>query len=141
MPMRPIYSFRRLAAGIVLGAAFLAAAPPFVRNPEELPKMGGMIRVRDFTAILKPELDPAVDSWIFVTQQIFEGLVRLDNKLDLRLGRVLDRFRGPPQDDIHTQTGSPVSPWPGVGRPGCQIFLRAAFAAGNQVPVRGAFRP
>lgn len=83
MPMRPIYSFRRLAAGIVLGAAFLAAAPSSVRSPEDVPKMGGMIRVRDFSVLLKPNLDPAVDSWIFVTQQIFEGLVRLDNKLDL----------------------------------------------------------
>ncbi len=54
-----------------------------VRTSQELPRAGGMIRVRDFSTLTKPSLDPAQPAWIFVTEQIFEGLVRFDNKLDI----------------------------------------------------------
>ncbi|MCX6558944.1 MAG: ABC transporter substrate-binding protein [Candidatus Aminicenantes bacterium] len=70
-------------ACVFLLVAAVAAATGASPGREDLPKLGGMIRVRDFTTSLKPNLDPAVASWVFATEQIFEGLVRLDNRLDL----------------------------------------------------------
>jgi ABC-type transport system substrate-binding protein len=63
----------------VTAAVHPGAAP--VR--EDQPKTGGLIRVRDFVASYKPSLDPASGSWVFPIEQIFEGLVRIDSRLDL----------------------------------------------------------
>lgn len=50
---------------------------------QDQPKTGGEIRVRDFVSAPKPGLDPALGGWTFPIEQIFEGLVRVDNRLDL----------------------------------------------------------
>jgi len=42
-----------------------------------------MIRIRDRAPASRPSLDPAVSSWTFPVEQIFEGLVRLDSRLEL----------------------------------------------------------
>ncbi len=49
---------------------------------QDQPKPGGLIRVRDFNPASKPSLDPALGSWVFPIEQIFEGLVRIDDRLD-----------------------------------------------------------
>lgn len=52
-----------------------------VRFPQEPPRPGGILHVRDFSGMFKPDLDPAGGANVFVTEQIFDGLVRLDNDL------------------------------------------------------------
>lgn len=63
----------------------LAAAGSLVPGQSrEEPRSGGLIRVRDFSSSSsKPSLDPAVSTWIFATEQIFEGLVQLNSRLEL----------------------------------------------------------
>jgi ABC-type transport system substrate-binding protein len=62
-------------------AAVLIASLPETGQPQDVPRPGGILHVRDFSASFKPDLDPAVGSNVFVTEQIFDGLVRLDNEL------------------------------------------------------------
>ncbi len=48
------------------------------------PKTGGVLRVRPFSpGPFQPQLDPLRRTNIFVVDQLFDGLVRLDNKLNL----------------------------------------------------------
>ncbi|MDD8026810.1 MAG: ABC transporter substrate-binding protein [Acidobacteriota bacterium] len=79
-PFRPVrFCFRAISAVLLLAAAGAFGSPPRLDEP----KPGGMIRVRDFASASKPNLDPAAGSWIFATEQIFEGLVRLDSRSEL----------------------------------------------------------
>ncbi len=71
------------AAAAVLAAVVLAARPAVPRSSEDIPKYGGVLRVREEGVSLQPYLDPAVQSWTFATEQLYEGLVRLDAKLDI----------------------------------------------------------
>jgi len=49
-----------------------------------VPRPGGTLFVRDFSEAFKPGLlDPASGASVFVSEQIFDGLVRLDNKLNV----------------------------------------------------------
>ena len=66
-------------------AVFLAfdIFPGFAARPsQDIPRPGGTLHVRTFSDTLKPNLDPALGSWVFITEQIFGGLVRLDNDLN-----------------------------------------------------------
>jgi ABC-type transport system substrate-binding protein len=46
--------------------------------------MGGLLRIRDFTSPIVPtSLDPAEARWGFVTEQLYEGLVRLSPRMDI----------------------------------------------------------
>jgi ABC-type transport system substrate-binding protein len=72
-----------VAASIVLAAAAMAARPASPRSSEEIPKYGGVLRVREDGVPLQPNLDPAVKSWTFATEQLYEGLVRLNANLDI----------------------------------------------------------
>jgi len=48
------------------------------------PRYGGVFRLRSFADVFKPELDPASpDSFIFISEQIYDGLVRLDKNLNV----------------------------------------------------------
>jgi len=66
-----------LAAVLASGALLLAA----VRAPQDVPRPGGTLRVRGFAESPKPDLDPASGKWAFITEQIYDGLTRLDDTL------------------------------------------------------------
>lgn len=71
---------------LVLSLAAIAlmcgSLPDFaIRPPEDIPMPGGTLHVRDFSDSFNPDLDPAAGACVFITEQIFDGLVRLDNNL------------------------------------------------------------
>ena len=73
---------RGSAAGILAAAAlFGAALVPGGRIQDATPQTGGTLRVRGLAESGRPDLDPASGRWVFVTEQIYEGLVWLDEKL------------------------------------------------------------
>ena len=47
------------------------------------PKLGGTLRIKPFSRILRPELDPANYSVYFLLEQLYDGLVRLDNNYNI----------------------------------------------------------
>jgi len=54
------------------------------KNNQKKPRYGGVLRVKSFENVLRTELDPASpDSYIFVSEQIYDGLVRLDKNLNI----------------------------------------------------------
>ncbi len=71
-----------LALFILSIILIFGALPDFaVKSTQDIPKPGGTLHVRDFSDSFKPNLDPATGSCVFITEQIFDGLVRLDNNL------------------------------------------------------------
>ncbi len=80
MSRAPAFKLLALAAA---GLAVLATAGSFPGAGREEPRSGGRIRIRDRVPASPPSLDPATSSWTFPVQQIFEGLVRLDSRLEL----------------------------------------------------------
>ncbi|MCJ7564902.1 MAG: ABC transporter substrate-binding protein, partial [Candidatus Aminicenantes bacterium] len=71
-----------LALFILSIILIFGALPDFAVKPtQDIPKPGGTLHVRDFSDSFKPNLDPATGSCVFITEQIFDGLVRLDNNL------------------------------------------------------------
>jgi ABC-type transport system substrate-binding protein len=49
------------------------------------PNYGGIFRLKSFTDVYRTELDPASpDSFIFLSEQIYDGLVRLDKNLHIQ---------------------------------------------------------
>lgn len=79
MPGRSQIFFALFILSIIL---ILGVLPDFAVKPaEDVPKPGGTIRVRDFSDSFLPNLDPAKGTCVFVTEQIFDGLVKLDNNL------------------------------------------------------------
>ena len=75
--------------GFFPGFLLLAASLSMVVLPggpvpvsQESPKYGGTLHVRVLADNPQPNLDPAAGTWVMATEQIFEGLVRLDANLD-----------------------------------------------------------
>jgi len=52
-------------------------------RPAEEPVYGGTLRVKAFTDFFRPNLDPAKDPQVFIMEQIYDGLVRLDQNLNV----------------------------------------------------------
>lgn len=80
-------SFRRYRISIiaimalVLSSLLLQSRSP--RRQLEAAKSGGTLRVRTFTLHpFKPEFDPAGAAHVFILNQIYDGLVRLDKNLN-----------------------------------------------------------
>jgi len=69
--------FLPLAAALLSGLSPGSIIPIF----QATTKGGGILHVRDFSGAFKTELDPAMGINVFATEQIFDGLVRLDNDL------------------------------------------------------------
>jgi ABC-type transport system substrate-binding protein len=65
----------------LIGFLLIFSLPDYGGRPlhPETPRAGGILRVRVFSDVFKPDLDPASGSWAIITEQIFDGLVRLDN--------------------------------------------------------------
>lgn len=48
------------------------------------PRYGGVFRIKSFSNTFRPELDPASqESFIFISEQIYDGLVRLDKNFNI----------------------------------------------------------
>jgi ABC-type transport system substrate-binding protein len=71
---------------ILAGAALLAAAafsgPAHPRQAAEKPRYGGTFRVKGYQTPFNRIFDPAVPSHYFVTEQLYDGLVRFDNRFN-----------------------------------------------------------
>jgi ABC-type transport system substrate-binding protein len=71
---------------VLLPAAMLSAAIPLGTGQENAPgqpRLGGTLRIKPFIKVLKPELDPANYSLYFLFEQLYDGLVRLDNNYNI----------------------------------------------------------
>lgn len=53
------------------------------RMQEEKPKAGGTLRLKPFTNILNINFDPAQEADIFLLEQLYDGLIRLDKDLNI----------------------------------------------------------
>ncbi len=77
---------RRIGAWFLIGTLFLGsslvAAQTGVRR-EDRPRTGGTLRIKPFASGLDTRLDPALPGHVFVFEQIYDGLVRLDNNLNI----------------------------------------------------------
>ncbi|MBN2206191.1 MAG: ABC transporter substrate-binding protein [Candidatus Aminicenantes bacterium] len=72
-----------LAGLLILGTAFgLAARQAGVPRPAR-PQTGGTLRVKPFPNDLSLRLDPIVTGPSFLYEQLYDGLVRLDNNLNV----------------------------------------------------------
>jgi ABC-type transport system substrate-binding protein len=56
---------------------------PLQQNAPGKPKLGGTLRVKPFNDVFKPSLDPAVESYFFLLEQLYDGLVRLDKNFNI----------------------------------------------------------
>jgi len=84
MKNKSMFSQRRIFLAFSIFAIILVfgSRPDFaVKSPQDIPKPGGTLHLRDFSDSFKPNLDPAAGAYAFITEQIFDGLVRLDNNL------------------------------------------------------------
>ncbi|MCJ7587444.1 MAG: ABC transporter substrate-binding protein [Candidatus Aminicenantes bacterium] len=50
---------------------------------EDRPRMGGVLRIKPYTGSFNVRLDPSLPGHVFVYEQIYDGLVRLDNNLNI----------------------------------------------------------
>ena len=59
------------------------AASAYRKTPAPPPKYGGTFRMKAFASGFHPQLDPvSPSSYIFISEQIYDGLVRLDKNLN-----------------------------------------------------------
>lgn len=69
-------------AGLCLAGIVVLAGPRlFAKPPQPQPIPGGTLRVSPFGNQLNLELDPARESHVFLMQQLYDGLVKLDKTL------------------------------------------------------------
>lgn len=80
---RMISRKRIFFAAFLFVIVFLAAsrADLALKSSQDIPKPGGTLHVRDFSDAFKPNFDPASGVCAFVTEQIFDGLVKLGDDL------------------------------------------------------------
>jgi len=73
----------RIAVPAIFFGLFLSASPSgtVVLHPSDSPR--DTLRIRGFETSFLPRFDPAKGESVFVTQQIFDGLVRLDGDLNI----------------------------------------------------------
>ncbi len=67
---------------LILGLALVAS----VQEETPRPKPGGELRVRPFGSSLNTDLDPAGNGYALVVENLYEGLVRLDQNLNIMPG-------------------------------------------------------
>jgi ABC-type transport system substrate-binding protein len=71
-----------------LFVAFTMASIAFPRVPPQQnapgkPKLGGTLRVKPFNDVFRPSFDPAVETYFFLLEQLYDGLVRLDKNFNI----------------------------------------------------------
>lgn len=67
------------ASGIFLAAAVASG----LRGQEEKPRPGGTLRIKPFTEVLNLNFDPVQEADVFLLEQMYDGLVRLDKDLNV----------------------------------------------------------
>ncbi len=61
-----------------------APLPGYGQDPgSSQPRLGGTLRIKPFGKVFKPELDPKNHSVYYVLEQLYDGLVRLDNNYNI----------------------------------------------------------
>ncbi|MGB8951295.1 MAG: ABC transporter substrate-binding protein [Candidatus Aminicenantales bacterium] len=78
------YNLRRIRIhflGLLLGT-IVALCYVLGNSGEERP-FGGTLRIKAFSDTFKQNFDPAGDAHIFILEQIYDGLVKLDNNLNI----------------------------------------------------------
>ncbi|UCE21983.1 MAG: ABC transporter substrate-binding protein, partial [Candidatus Aminicenantes bacterium] len=74
-----------LIAGLILSLILIIIfpLPNFGIKSAQRPRFGGIFRLKSFASTFSPQLDPALPgSYIFLSEQIFDGLVKLDKDLN-----------------------------------------------------------
>jgi ABC-type transport system substrate-binding protein len=71
-----------LSGFLLAGAAAIIAPVLWARAVQAPPVAGGTLRLSPFENQLNLELDPARDAHVFLVQQLYDGLVKLDNTLN-----------------------------------------------------------
>lgn len=71
-----------LFAAFTLASIAFPSVPPQQNAPGK-PKLGGTLRVKPFSDVFRPSLDPAVESTFFLLEQLYDGLVRLDKNFNI----------------------------------------------------------
>ena len=81
---RPLALPSRLFLLIMLAAASVPAGPtpPPSQEPGQAPRHGGTFRIKGAYVPFNQVFDPALPSHYFVTEQIFDGLVRFDSRFN-----------------------------------------------------------
>ncbi len=76
--------YRRAALFLIFIPAVFAFQSRSVRSPVLKPRPGGTLRLRTFTLNpFEPQFDPADRAHVFILNQIYDGLVRLDKNLNV----------------------------------------------------------
>jgi len=71
-----------LSIFVLIGLILIPSFNYSQKKPTKKPQFGGTVRVKAFTNIFRRQLDPASpDSYIFVSEQIYDGLIELDKNL------------------------------------------------------------
>jgi ABC-type transport system substrate-binding protein len=65
-----------------LGAEPAQHSPAGARQAAEAPRYGGTFRVKGYQTPFNRVFDPAVPSHYFITEQLYDGLVRFDNRFN-----------------------------------------------------------
>jgi ABC-type transport system substrate-binding protein len=77
-------SFLILVITLTLILVIVFPLPNFGIRDAQRPRFGGTFRLKSFASTFNMQLDPAhPDSYIFLSEQIFDGLVKLDKDLNL----------------------------------------------------------
>jgi ABC-type transport system substrate-binding protein len=74
----PLYGLLLLS----LGAEPAPQVPAGARQAAERPRYGGTFRVKGYQTPFNRVFDPAVPSHYFITEQLYDGLVRFDNRFN-----------------------------------------------------------
>lgn len=80
MGKRPALLMILILAMVLSGVAVPGFAQ--VSGPGQ-PRLGGTLRIKPFGRVFKPELDPKNHSIYYVLEQLYDGLVRLDNNYNV----------------------------------------------------------
>ncbi len=70
------------------------------KRTQDVPRTGGTLRVRSYARDFNPVFDPAANPHYFVTEQLFDGLVKFDNKFNIQ--PALAEFWDPPDGQNKT---------------------------------------
>ncbi len=71
-----------LALALAAAASSSSLARTLLSRTAEAPRYGGVFRIKGYTLPFNPVFDPAARSHYFLTEQLYDGLVRFDSHLN-----------------------------------------------------------
>jgi len=77
------YPFPRVLLLFFIIMFCISSSTLSLKSLEEIGHFGGVLRIKAFTNVFKQSFDPAGDSHPFLIEQVYDGLVRLDNNLKI----------------------------------------------------------